>query len=319
MLHPLPILNPEVREALVRQRPVVALESTVIAHGLPWPDNLELARRLEARIRASGAVPAAIAILKGQVKVGLTDSELAYLARSEGVWKVSRRDFPVAVAQQRDGATTVAGTMLAAHWAGIRVMATGGIGGVHRGTSSSGGRGVSARNDGLDISADLPELARTPVVVVCAGAKAILDLPATLEWLETHGVPVIGYGTDEFPAFYSRESGLKLDARADAPEEVAAIVREMWQMDFGCGALVCVPCPAEAAQPAEAMEQAIVAALHEAEARELRGKSVTPFLLQRISQLTGGQSLAANLALLENNGRVAAEIAVALSSTALPR
>jgi len=204
-------LAPEVRAALEAHQPVVALESTVIAHGLPWPENLELARRMEARVRAGGATPATVALLKGEVKVGLIDSEIEYLARpvspgAPGILKVSRRDYPVAVAQKRDGATTVAGTMIAAHWAGIKVFATGGIGGVHRGA-------------GTDVSADLPELAHTPVVVVCAGAKAILDLPATLEWLETHGVPVVGYGTDEFPAFYSRESGLTLDARADSPAE----------------------------------------------------------------------------------------------------
>ena len=293
-------LHPEVRAALETHRPVVALESTVISHGLPWPENLELARRMEARVRAGGATPATIAILKGEVKVGLTDSEIEHLARAPGIMKVSRRDYPVAVAQKRDGATTVAGTMIAAHWAGIKVFATGGIGGVHRGA-------------GTDVSADLPELAQTPVVVVCAGAKAILDLPATLEWLETHGVPVVGYGTDEFPAFYSRESGLKLDARADSPAEAAAIARAMWDIGFGGGMLVCVPCPAEAARPREEMEGVISTALREAEAQGIRGKAVTPFLLARVSELTHGESKAANLALLENNARVAAEIAAALN------
>jgi len=299
-------LAPEVRAALEAHRPVVALESTVIAHGLSWPENLELARRMEARVRAGGATPATVALLKGEVKVGLIDSEIEYLARplspgAPGILKVSRRDYPVAVAQKRDGATTVAGTMIAAHWAGIKVFATGGIGGVHRGA-------------GTDVSADLPELAHTPVVVVCAGAKAILDLPATLEWLETHGVPVVGYGTDEFPAFYSRESGLTLDARADSPAEAAAIARAMWDIGFGGGMLVCVPCPAEAARAREEMEGVISTALREAEAQGIRGKSVTPFLLARVSELTHGESKAANLALLENNARVAAEIAVAMSS-----
>ena len=294
-------LAPEVRAALEAHWPVVALESTVISHGLPWPENLDLARRMEARVRAGGATPATVAILKGEVKVGLTDSEIEHLARAPGIMKVSRRDYPVAVAQKRDGATTVAGTMIAAHWAGIKVFATGGIGGVHRGA-------------GTDVSADLPELAHTPVVVVCAGAKAILDLPATLEWLETHGVPVVGYGTDEFPAFYSRESGLKLDARADSPAEAAAIARAMWDMGFGGGMLVCVPCPAEAARAREEMEGVISTALREAEAQGIRGKAVTPFLLARVSELTHGESKAANLALLENNARVAAEIAVAMSS-----
>jgi pseudouridylate synthase len=194
----------------------------------------------------------------------------------------------------------VAGTMMAAHWAGIRVFATGGIGGVHRG-------------HGTDISADLPELARTPVIVVCAGAKAILDLPATLEWLETHGVPVVGYGTDEFPAFYSRTSGLKLEARADSPEAVAAIAHNLFSLGLGSGLLVCVPCPAEAARPAGEMERAIAVAVSEAEARGVRGKSVTPFLLARVTELTHGESKAANLALLENNAGVAAQVAVALN------
>ncbi len=294
------IFHPAVRAALDAGQPLVALESTVISHGLPWPENLELARRMEARIRAGGATPATVALLKGQVRIGLTEAEIEYLARAEGVWKISRRDYAVAVTQRRDGATTVAGTMIAAHWAGIRVFATGGIGGVHRGQST-------------DISADLPELARTPVVVVCAGAKAILDLPATLEWLETHGVPVVGYGTDELPAFFSRSSGLKLEARADSAEEVAAMTHTLWSLGLGSGLLVCVPCPAEAARPAEEMERAIAVALSEAEARGVRGKAVTPFLLTRVSELTHGESKAANLALLENNARVATEIAVALN------
>ena len=295
------VLHPEVRAALEARRPVVALESTVISHGLPWPENFGLARRMEAVVRAGGAAPATIALLKGEVRVGLTEAEIEHLARAPGILKVSRRDYPVAVAQKRDGATTVAGTMIAAGWAGIKVFATGGIGGVHRGHDA-------------DVSADLPELAQTPVVVVCAGAKAILDLPATLEWLETHGVPVVGYGTDEFPAFYSRESGLKLEARADSPAEVAAIARALWELGFSGGMLVCVPCPVEAARPPAEMERAIEAALRDAGAQGVHGKAVTPFLLARVSELTGGESKAANLALLENNANVAAEIAVALSS-----
>jgi pseudouridine-5'-phosphate glycosidase len=210
----------------------------------------------------------------------------------------------VAVAQKRDGGTTVAGTMIAAHWAGIRVFATGGIGGVHRRLSPDAP---------LDVSADLPELSRTPVVVVCAGAKAILDLPATLEWLETQGVPVIGYGTDEFPAFYSRESGLRLAARAGTPTEAAALVKTAWDLDFTGGALLCVPCPPEAAQPAEAMRRAIEQALRDAAEAGIRGSDVTPYLLSRVVALTEGHSLTANLALLENNARVAADLAVALS------
>jgi pseudouridine-5'-phosphate glycosidase len=293
----------EVREALQARRPIVALESTVITHGLPWPRNLELAQQMEATVRAGGATPATIAVLKGEVKVGLTAEELEHLARAKGVMKVSRRDYPVAVAQRRDGGTTVAGTMMAAHWAGIPVFATGGIGGVHRQMAGAT----------LDISADLPELARTPVVVVCAGAKAILDLPATLEWLETHGVPVIGYGTSEFPAFYSRESGLPLEARVDNAGDAAALVKAMWDLDLAQGALVCVPCPAEAARPAREMEAAIGQALGEAAASGVRGNAVTPFLLERVAALTEGHSLEANLALLANNARVAAEVAVALS------
>ncbi len=305
MPYPLPTISPEVRDALQSRRPIVALESTVITHGLPWPQNLDLARSLETAVRAGGATPATIAVLKGEVRVGLTDAELETLAHASGVMKVSRRDYPVAVANKRDGGTTVAGTMLAASWAGIRVFATGGIGGVHRQPEGS----TSAT---LDISADLPELARTPVVVVCAGAKAILDLPATLEWLETHGVPVIGYGTDEFPAFYSRESGLKLEARADTPEQAAALVRAMWDMDLTGGALVCVPCPTQAARPPAEMEHAIGLALRDAATTGVRGKDLTPYLLERISDLTHGDSLRANLALLENNAIVAAAIAVAL-------
>ncbi len=296
--------HPAVRAALDARRPIVALESTVISHGLPWPENLELARNMEATVRAGGAQPATIALLKGQVHIGLTDEQVEYLAKAEGIWKISRRDYPVALAQKRDGATTVAGTLIAAHWAGLRVFATGGIGGVHRSISNL---------QSSDISADLPELARTPVVVVCAGAKAILDLPATLEWLETHGVPVIGYGTDEFPAFYSRKSGLKLEARADSPEEVAAIAHALWDNGLTGGLLVGVPCPAEAARPADEMERVIAVAVKEADAQGIRGRAVTPFLLSRISELTHGESKAANLALLQNNARVAAQIALALN------
>jgi pseudouridine-5'-phosphate glycosidase len=304
MPYPLPTLTPEVRDAIAFHRPLVALESTVISHGLPWPDNLETARRMEAAVRAAGATPATIAVLRGEVKVGLSAAELEHLARADGVWKVSRRDFPAVVAGKRDGATTVAGTMIVAHWAGIRVFATGGIGGVHR--TADGGAPA-------DISADLPELARTPVAVVCAGAKAILDLPATLEWLETHGVPVIGYQTAEFPAFFTRASGLALEARADTPAEAAAMLKTMWDLDFPGGALVCVPCPDRAALPPDETEAAVAQALAEAAAQEVRGKAVTPFLLARVAELTGGHSRAANLALLENNARVAAELAVALS------
>lgn len=295
-------VHPGVRAALEAGRPVVALESSVISHGLPWPENLELARGMEATVRAGGAEPATIALLGGRVHVGLAEGDLEHLARASGVWKVSRRDLPVAIAQRRDGATTVAATMIAAHWAGIRVMATGGIGGVHRG-------------GGADVSADLPELARTPVLVVCAGAKAILDLPATLEWLETWGVPVVGYGTSEFPAFYSRESGHPLDARADSPEEAAALAREVWGRGFPSGLLLCVPCPEEAALPAAEVEGAVAQAVREAELRGLRGKALTPYLLARVAELTAGRSKAANLALLRNNARVAAAVALSVLSS----
>ena len=222
--------SPEVANAIGRRQPLVALESTVIAHGLPRPHNLNLAQRMETIVRECGATPATIAILNGQIKVGLTPDELNYLANADNVVKVSRRDFPIVATRKQDGATTVAGTMIVAAWAGIKVFATGGIGGVHRG-------------DGTDISADLPELSRTSVAVVCAGAKSILDLPATLEWLETAGVPVIGYQTDEFPAFYSRSSGLKLEARADSASEAAQMINTKWDMGLEGGVLIVNPIP----------------------------------------------------------------------------
>ncbi|MCD6554999.1 MAG: pseudouridine-5'-phosphate glycosidase, partial [Anaerolineae bacterium] len=276
--------------------PVVALESTLIAHGLPFPTNLETAHRLEAVIRAEGATPATIAILGGRPKVGLADAELEYLARSEDVRKVSRRDLPIVVARSGDGATTVAATMWIAARAGIEVFATGGIGGVHRGQP-------------FDVSADLPELARTPVAVVCAGAKSILDLPLTLEWLETWGVPVIGYGTDEFPAFYTRSSGLPVDVRADNPQAVAEIIRAKRDLGLSSGVLIVAPVPAEAELPADVMEAAIAQALTAAETQGIRGKALTPFLLAHIAAVTGGNSLRANVALLENNAAIAARIA----------
>jgi len=289
-------LSPEVEAALAAHRPIVALESTVISHGLPRPQNLDLARRMEAIVRKQGAIPATIAILKGQIKIGLTDDELTYLANADGVWKVSRRDFPVVAVRKADGATTVAGTMIGAAWAGIKIFATGGIGGVHRG-------------DRTDVSADLPELSRTSVAVVCAGAKAILDLPATLEWLETAGVPVIGYGTNEFPAFYTRASGLWLEARAESAADAAAMINAKWQMGLAGGILIAAPIPPEAALPAESINGAIEQALAAAEAQGIKGKGVTPFLLAKVAEISGGSSLRANIALLENNARVAAEIA----------
>jgi pseudouridine-5'-phosphate glycosidase len=297
--------SPEVAAALAAHRPLVALESTVIAHGLPRPHNLELARRMEAIVRVQGATPATIALLGGQIKIGLTDEELHYLANANGVWKVSRRDFPVIATRKADGATTVAGTMIAAAWAGIKVFATGGIGGVHRG-------------DHTDVSADLPELARTPVAVVCAGAKSILDLPATLEWLETAGVPVIGLGTDEFPAFYARSSGLRLEARADSIAEVAAMIQTKWDMGLSGGVLIANPIPEDAALPAGMINGAIEQALAAAEAEGVKGKAATPFLLARVAEITGGSSLRANMALLENNARVAAQLAAQIAAHISP-
>lgn len=279
---------------------MVALESTVIAHGLPWPENLDLGRCMEATVSAGGATPATIAVLGGRARIGLTDEELRHVARSPGVAKVSRRDLAAIVARGGDGATTVATTMLLAHRAGIEVMATGGIGGVHRG-------------DAPDVSADLPELARTPLVVVCSGAKAILDLPATLEWLETHGVPVLGFGTGELPAFYSRSSGLPLPTRVDSAAEVAAVVRAARGLGLASAVLVAVPCPAEAAVPAETIEAAIEAASQDAAREGIRGAELTPFLLARVAERTGGASRAANLALLVRNAEVAAAIAAELA------
>ena len=296
---PMDIL-PEVASALQAGQPVVALESTVIAHGLPRPLNLEIGRRLQMVVRAQGVTPATVAVMGGRVKIGLDDNELAQLAKGADVLKVSRRDFPTAVARQLDGATTVAGAMMGAHWAGIGVLATGGIGGVHQG-------------DLLDVSADLPELARTPVVVVCSGAKAILDLAATLEWLETHGVPVVGYGVDELPAFYSRSSGLALELRADNPGEVAALLQAQRRLVLSGGLVVAVPPPEQDALPNAEMRAAIEQALAQAQVGGVRGKDTTPFLLQQMGTLTSGASLRANIALLENNAQVAAHIASAIA------
>ena len=294
--------HPEVLSALKNQRPVVALESTLITHGLPYPVNQEVARAMEQAVRDAGAVPATIAVLKGRITVGLTPEQLAGLAQARNVRKCSRRDFPIVLAQKGDGATTVAGTMIVAHLAGIRVFATGGIGGVHRGHP-------------FDVSADLMELAQTPVAVVCAGAKAILDLPLTLEVLETHGVPVIGYQCRDFPAFYTRSSGLPLDICCDTYEEVAQIIRSRETLGFHTGTLVATPIPEKNELPAHVAEQAIAQALKEAEARGVRGKEVTPFLLARVSELTHEESRAANVALLKNNSRVAAGIACALAAS----
>lgn len=290
---------PEVQAALDADRAVVALESTLITHGLPQPVNLEVARKLEYIVHEVGASAATIAIIEGEIHVGLDGDSLEYLAHATDVSKVSRRDLPIVTTQAKDGSTTVAATMWIAAKAGIRVFATGGIGGVHRGHP-------------FDVSADLPELAQTQVAVVCAGAKAILDLPLTLEWLETHGVPVLGYQCDEFPAFYSRSSGLPVDARVDTAAQAAAIIATKWKMGLEGGVLVAVPVPAEHALDAEASEAAIEEALRVAEERGIRGKVLTPFLLERINEVTAGESQRANVALLENNARVATEIAKAL-------
>ncbi|WP_127558486.1 pseudouridine-5'-phosphate glycosidase [Nioella ostreopsis] len=294
-------LSPDVAEALASNAPVVALESTIITHGMPYPQNLETARQVEDEVRAAGAVPATIAILAGRLHVGLTDAQLEALAQAENVMKLSRADLAVALATGRTGATTVAATMIAAHLAGIGVFATGGIGGVHKGAE-----------DSFDISADLMELAQTPVTVVAAGAKAILDIPKTLEVLETQGVPVIAYGQDDFPAFWSRASGLAAPLRLDSAETIAASAAMRARLGLPGGQLVANPIPPEAEIAAETLAPIIAQAQAEADERGIAGKSVTPFLLQRIFELTEGRSLTANIALVLNNARLAAAIACAM-------
>jgi pseudouridine-5'-phosphate glycosidase len=292
-------VSDEVRAAIDEGRAVVALESTVISHGLPRPQNLETARRLEQAVREGGAVPATVAVLGGRLCVGLEEAQLARLAESEGVRKVSRRDLSLVVARGEDGATTVAGTLWIASRAGVQVFATGGIGGVHRGQLP-------------DISADLPELARTPMTVVCSGAKSVLDLPATREWLETHGVCVLGYGCDEMPAFYTRRSGLAADARADTGAEVARVARARDALGLEAALVVTVPVPEGFEVDEHVMEESLSEALSVAAARGVTGRELTPFLLAHMSWRSGGATLSANVALLENNARVATEIAVAL-------
>jgi pseudouridine-5'-phosphate glycosidase len=291
----------EVRSALAEGRPVVALESTLIAHGLPWPTNLETARAAEAAVREAGAVPATIAVWRGRPTVGLTVDQLDELARAKDVLKASRRDLATAVAQGRTAATTVAGTMYLAHRAGIRVFATGGIGGAHRDAAQS-----------FDISADLVELSRTPVLVVCAGAKSILDLPRTLEILETLSVPVIGYGTDRFPAFYVRDSGLPVSARTDDPGGAARLFAAHVEMG-SAGAILVQPVGEDVALVANEVEAAIGRAEAEATSRGIRGGALTPFLLSRLADLTGGRSLRANRSLILANARLAAQVAVEFS------
>jgi len=296
--------SPEVAEALSERRAVIAFESTIISHGMPYPRNVETAREAERMARELGAVPATIAVLDGRVAVGLSDAQLERLAKEKGVLKVSRRDMAWALAQRRTGATTVSATMLAAARAGISVFATGGIGGVHRGAQ-----------DTFDISADLLELAGTSVLVVSAGAKAILDLARTLEVLETLGVPVVGYGTDELPAFYSRSSGLPLALRIDTPAQAAAMLRAQRSLGFPQGILVANPVPAEFEIPRQAMERWIDQALSDLGARGVSGKAVTPFLLSRIVELSGGKSLETNVKLFHNNVRLGSAIAVEIAGS----
>ncbi|WP_116065153.1 MULTISPECIES: pseudouridine-5'-phosphate glycosidase [Cohnella] len=293
----------EVREALDSGKPIVALETTIISHGMPYPQNIEMARTVERIIREQGAVPATIGIMDGRVKIGLNEQELEAFATSNPVEKVSRRDFAYLLSSGKIGATTVAATMIGAALAGIEVFATGGIGGVHREGETT-----------MDVSADLTELAQTNVAVVCAGAKSILDIGRTLEYLETHGVPVIGYNTDEFPSFYARESGYGVDFRLDEPAQVADVLNKKWQLGLQGGAIIANPVPAESALQHAEIEGVIQQALNEAKEQNITGKKVTPFLLARIKELTAGRSLETNIALVYHNAKVAAQIAVALKA-----
>lgn len=295
-------ISSEVQEALRTGKPIVALESTIISHGMPYPQNVETALRVEKTIRDNGAVPATIAIIGGRLKAGCTPEEIEYLGKKgQAVIKASRRDLPVLLARKEDGATTVATTMIIAAMAGIHVFATGGIGGVHRGAQQT-----------FDISADLEELAQTPVMVICAGAKSILDLGLTLEYLETKGVPVIGFGTDELPAFYTRHSGFGVDYRIDTPEELAFSFHAKLDCGLKGGMLVTNPIPEEFSMPKEVIDKAIEQALQEANEQGIHGKQCTPFLLAKIKDLTGGESLASNIQLVLNNAHLAAKIAVAM-------
>ncbi|WED24063.1 pseudouridine-5'-phosphate glycosidase [Vibrio sp. JC009] len=296
-------IQPEVAQALAENKPVVALESTIISHGMPFPRNVETALLVEKTIREQGAVPATIAIIKGRLKVGLSEEEITYLGKAgTEVTKVSRRDIPFIVAGKKDGATTVAATMILAAMAGIKVFATGGIGGVHRGAQET-----------MDISADLQELANTNVAVVCAGAKSILDLALTREYLETQGVPVIGYQTDSLPAFYTRESEHSIDYRLDSADAIALALKAKWGMDLKGGAVIANPIPEEYAMPPEAINSAIETALREADEQGIFGKESTPFLLARVCELTGGDSLDSNIQLVLNNARLGAQIAIEYS------
>ena len=295
-------VRPAVASALLAGQAVVALESTIIAHGMPYPQNVDTALRIEAEVRAHGAVPATIGVVKGRLTVGLSMADIEKFGkRGSAIPKLSRRDLPFVVASRKSGATTVAATMIIAAMAGIRVFATGGIGGVHRNAQQT-----------FDVSADLQELARTSVAVVCAGAKSILDLPLTLEYLETHGVPVVGYQTNYLPAFYVRESDSKLDYRLESPREVARALHTKWAMGLAGGVVVANPIPEEFAMPAKRVNTAIKKALTEATSKKIGGKAVTPFLLKRVAELTGGDSLAANIELVLHNARLASSIAIQL-------
>ena len=296
-MHELLNVAADVANALREKRPVVALESTVIAHGLPRPQNLQTAHRLQELVRESGTVPATIGVVDGQLTVGLSDDQIQLLAQQNNIRKISTRDIPIAVTRAGNGATTVAATIWIAHRAGIKVFATGGIGGVHRGPLP-------------DISADLPELARTPIIVVCSGAKIVLDLPATREWLETHAVTVVGYQCDELPAFYSRSSGLSVDARVESLAEVANIFRTQRALGIESALLVVVPVPARFKVAAEELQTVLTTALEDAEWKGITGPALTPFLLSQMAERSAGTTLQANIALLENNARVAAEIAI---------
>lgn len=298
-LNPYLDVKPEVAEAIAQGKPVVALESTIISHGMPYPQNVETALNVERIIRENGAVPATIAVIGGRLKAGLTPEEIEYFGKKgRDIAKASRRDLAVLCARGEDGATTVTTTMIIAHMAGIRVFATGGIGGVHRGAETT-----------MDISADLEELAQTPVMVICAGAKSILDLGLTLEYLETKGVPVIGYQTQELPAFYTRSSGFSVDYRVDAPQELAAVFKAQNDLGFKGGMLVTNPIPEEYAMPLETINAAIDQAIAESVAKGIHGKETTPFLLARVAELTGGDSLESNIQLVYNNARLAARTA----------
>jgi len=294
-------LSKELIQAHQIQAPVVALESAVITHGLPRPENLNLARGMEAVARENGARPATVALFEGKIHVGMSDRAVETLSNMDDVHKISLRDLALAIARGWSGGTTVAATLFAASQVGIKVFATGGIGGVHRGAP-------------FDISADLQQLGKTPMIVVCAGAKSILDLPATREVLETQGVPVIGYQTDEFPAFYARESGLPVDQRVETPGEVAQIAQAHWEAGLRTAILLVAPPPAESAMPADLIESVIETALEEAAAAGIHGSATTPFLLGRVSQLTQGDSLSANIALLRNNAKIAAQVAVSMQT-----